>query len=78
MNATLAATMDSHDEGLFHVYERLLIQLLDNKDTLFVQVLLHHFTGLSCRGQRLHSRAWPGHCVQVKPTNQARSMKIEM
>ena len=21
MNATLAATMDSHDEGLFHVYE---------------------------------------------------------
>ena len=25
--------------------KRLLIQLLDNKDTLFVQVLLHHFQG---------------------------------
>ena len=34
MNATLAATMDSHDEGLFHVYERLLILLLDNKDVI--------------------------------------------
>ena len=22
MNATLAATIDSHDEGLFHVYEK--------------------------------------------------------
>ena len=48
--------------------KRLLILLLDNKVTLFVQVLLHHFPGLSCRGQRLHSRAWPGHCAQVKPT----------
>ena len=47
--------------------KRLLILLLDNKVTLFVQVLLHHFPGLSCRGQRLHSQAWPGHGAQVKP-----------
>ena len=45
--SSLAATMDSYDEGLFQVYEvkSLPILQLDNKDTLFIQVLLHHFQG---------------------------------
>ena len=46
----------------------LLILLLNNKVTLFVQVLLHHFPGLSCRGPKTPA-ARPGLCAQAKPPN---------